>query len=102
MAVLSAVPRFEVLKHVVHPCCKETLCSLHERDELYRRPMKIIWSMNQSEVFHGELPAPSQHTKDVVLTEAAMLLSAKTSGRNGKVSGVTLRCHLLIFTSVSF
>lgn len=39
------------------------------RDELYRKPLKVCWSLSTAKDFHGELPAMSQETKELVKQE---------------------------------
>jgi hypothetical protein len=43
------------------------------RDQLWRhKPLVECWSLNASKEFHGELPAMSQATKELVLQEAIL------------------------------
>lgn len=41
-------------------------------DTLYHTPLYVCWSLLESKEFHGELPAMSQHSKDVALKEACL------------------------------
>jgi hypothetical protein len=65
----------EIVARTISPTCGcegETLCDLHFRDELYRKPMKVCWSLSTSKEFHGELPAPTQELKDLITREACL------------------------------
>ena len=78
MGLLSGVPEVSLvpkanLTEKDIPCCGETLCRAHERDDLYLKPMRVCWSLSESREFHGELPAMSQHTKEIVMQEAILL-----------------------------
>lgn len=75
MGLLTSVPdvsKFTNLSQVLHGCCAEGLCANHQRDQLYRRPMQECWSLVKSEVFYGEIPVPSAHTKEIVIAEACL------------------------------
>ena len=62
------------LKTPAVPCCSEILCEKHSKDVLYRKPLKVCWSLSKAQEFDGKLPAPSQRTKDVILAEACLWL----------------------------
>lgn len=76
MGLLSSVPdhlgKFQSLTESLQPCCGEGLCQRHIRDELYRKPMVICWSLKESKDFSGPLPEQNEQTKALVMAEAIL------------------------------